>query len=51
MEKGSEFYNKLIKLWLWDNDIEKYSVHNEGKSFIAEKFIGILKNKIYKCMT
>ena len=51
MKKGSEFYNKLIKSWFQDNDIEKYSVHNEGKSFIAEKFIVILKNKIYKYMT
>ena len=28
-----------------------YSTHNEGKSVITEKFIGTLKNKIYKYMT
>ena len=28
-----------------------YSTHNEGKSLIAERFIRILKNKIYKYMT
>ena len=28
-----------------------YSTHNEGKSVIAERFIRILKNKTYKCMT
>ena len=28
-----------------------YSMHNEGKSVIAERFIRILKNKTYKCMT
>ena len=28
-----------------------YSIHNEGKSVIAEKFIRTLKNKIYKYMT
>ena len=28
-----------------------YSTHNEEKSFIAERFIRILKNKIYKHMT
>ena len=28
-----------------------YSVHNEGKSVIAERFIRTLKNKIYKDMT
>ena len=28
-----------------------YSTHNEGKSVVAERFIRILKNKIYKHMT
>ena len=28
-----------------------YSIHNEGKSVVAEKFIRTLKTKIYKCMT
>ena len=28
-----------------------YSTHNKGKSIIAERFITILKNKIYKKMT
>ena len=28
-----------------------YSTHNEGKFFIAERFIRALKNKIYKYMT
>ena len=28
-----------------------YSTHNEGKSVVAERFIGTLKNKIYKRMT
>ena len=28
-----------------------YSTHNEGKSVVAEGFIGTLKNKIYKRMT
>ena len=28
-----------------------YLIHNEGKSVVAERFIGILKNKIYKYMT
>ena len=32
-------------------DIEMYSTHNEGKSVVAERFIWILKNKIYKYMT
>ena len=28
-----------------------YSAHNEGKSVLAERFIRILKNKIYEPMT
>ena len=28
-----------------------YSIHNEGKSDVAERFIRTLKTKIYKCMT
>ena len=30
------------------NDIETYSKHNDGKSVVAEGFIGILTIKIYK---
>ena len=33
------------------NDIEIHSLHNEGKSVVAELFIRTLKNKIYKYMT
>ena len=28
-----------------------YSIHNEEKSFVAERFIKTLKTKIYKYMT
>ena len=48
VDKGSEFYNNSFKKLLKDNDIEMYSIHNEGKSFVAERFIRTLKNKIYK---
>ena len=41
----------LLKKCLKDNDIEMYSVHNEGKSVVAERFITTLKTKIYKYMT
>ena len=39
VDKGSEFYNSSFKIWLKGNDIEMYSIHNEGKSVIAERFI------------
>ena len=51
VDKGSECYNSSFKKWLKDNDIEMYSIHNEGKSVVAERFIKTLKNKIYKYMT
>ena len=51
IDKGSEFYNSSFKNWLKDNDIEMYSIHNEGKYVVAERFIRTLKTKIYKYMT
>ena len=51
VDKGSEFYNNLSKKWLNNNDIEMYSIHNKGKTVIAERFIRTLKNKIFKHMT
>ena len=51
VDKGSEFYNNSFKKWLEDNDIEMYSIHNEGKSAVAERFTRTLKTKIYKNMT
>ena len=51
VDKGSEFYNHSFKKRLKDNDIEMNSIHNEGKSVIAERFIRTLNNKIYKYLT
>ena len=51
VEKGSDIYNSSVKKLLKDNDIEIYSIHNEGKSVVTERFIGTLKTKIYKCLT
>ena len=51
VDKGSEFYNNSFKKWLKDDDIEMYSIHNEGKYVVAERFIRTLKAKIYKYMT
>ena len=51
VDKGSEFYNASIKSCLEKKAIEMYSIHNEGNSLVAERFINTLKKKIYKCMT
>ena len=51
VHKGSEFYNRSIKSFLQNNDIEIYSTPNAGKSVVAKRLIRTLKNKIYKYMT
>ena len=50
LDKGSEFYNRSIKSFLQNNDIEMYWALDEGKSVTAERFIRTLNNKIYKYM-
>ena len=47
-ESRKRFYNKLMQEWLDNNNTLMYSTHNEGRSVIAERFIKILKVKIYK---
>ena len=46
--KEKKIYNKLMQECLDSNDIFMYSIHNEGKSVIAERFLKTLKAKIYK---
>ena len=36
VDKGSEFYNNCFKKRLKDNDIEMYSIQNEGKSVLLK---------------
>ena len=40
-----------MKSWLQDDDMERYSTCDEGKSVVAERFIRTLKSKIYKYVT
>ena len=51
VDKLSKFYKNSLKKWLKANDTEMYSIHNEGKSVVAERFIRTLKTKICKYMT
>ena len=51
VDQGGEFYNNVFEKRLSDNDIIMYSMYNEGKSVVAERFIRTLKNKLYKHMT
>ena len=48
IDQRKEFYNKLMQEWLKNNNALIYSIHDEGKSVITERFIKTLKAKIYK---
>ena len=49
-DQGSEFYNNSFKDFLKKDNIEMYSIYNEGKSVVAERFIRTIKTKIHKYM-
>ena len=51
VDQGGEVYFNVFEKWLSDNDINMYSMYNEGKSVVAERFIRTLKSKLYKHMT
>ena len=51
VDYGGDFYNGSFKKWLKDNYIEMYSIHNERKSVVVERFIRTLNTKICKNMT
>ena len=42
VDQGSEFYNQSFKDFLKINNIEMYSILNEGKSVVAERFLRTL---------
>ena len=51
VDKTSKFYNRSMKSFLQNNNVEMYSTNNEEISVFLERFIRTLKNKIYKYMT
>ena len=51
MGRGGEFFNRSMKSFSQNNDIEIYSTYNEVKFIVTEKFIRTLENKIYRYMT
>ena len=44
-DKGSEFYNRSMKSRLEKKSIEMYSIHNEGKSVVAERLTNTIISK------
>ena len=51
VDQGSEFYNNSFEKFLKTNGIEMFSTYNEGKSVVAERFIWLLKTKIFNDTT
>ena len=51
VKQGSEFYNNSLKKFLKINNTKMYSIYNEGKSVVNERFIRTLKKKIFNQMT
>ena len=47
-DEGKQLYNNRMHNWLDDNDISMYSIHNEGKSIVAEMFSRTLQIIMYK---
>ena len=43
VDQVREFSKNLMQEWSENNDILIYSIHNEGKSVIAERFIKFMK--------
>ena len=50
LDKISNFYNRSMRSFFQNKNIEKYSANNEVKSVVPERFIRNLKNTIYKYM-
>ena len=51
VDKPTEFYNRSMKSLLEKNYIEIYSMHNEGISVVAERFIRTFKNRSHMYLT
>ena len=52
VDRGGEFYNRMVEAYCRDNNIKIYSVFSyDVKSAIAERVIQTLKRKIYKYLS
>ena len=51
IDKASKSYNRTMKSEIEESEIEMYLTHDEGKSFVAGRFIKTSKNEIHKYMT
>ena len=46
-----QILQQINKIMVKKNPVEMHSTHNDGKSAIAERFIGTLKKNVYKYVT
>ena len=51
VDKGKEYYNRLVLDLLVKNKIEIYSTENEEKSSVCERWNRTIKTKMYKQFT
>ena len=45
VDKGKEFYNKIMNEWLKENNVNRYSTFGEHKSAVVERFNRPLKGE------
>ena len=46
VDQGTECYNRVFRGWLDENDVETYSVYNEGKAVVVERFNRTMKERM-----
>jgi len=47
VDRGSEFYKRVVDNWLERNNISRYSTFNEGKAVVIERFNRTLKANMW----
>ena len=48
VDQDTEFYNRVFREWLEKNDVEMYSVYNEGKAVVVERFNRTMKEWMWR---
>ena len=48
VDQGTEFYNRVFRGWPEENDVEMYSVYNEGKAVVVERFNRTMKERMWR---
>ena len=48
VDQGPEFYNRVFRGWLEENDVEMYSIYNDGKTVVVERFNLTMKERMWR---